>query len=219
MGGRDGTKRWSALHQAAYSGSLDAVRFLLEHNAALDARTNDGKTALDVAKNSTVKSLMLQFMGDRDVREMPTPLRKRSSATAGSGNGSLKAMKAMTTPKVKKAMKVIQARNIAKGKRSKTLVYKGQFVKTVGGLRKNDLTKNKSGKVVSKKLQTHGMKSYANIKTWVEAFMKARVDLGLVGFVAIKQGSALYSRRWISTSPDVHVTNRQEWHTLCELPV
>jgi len=36
--GRDGTLRWSALHQAAFSGSADAVRFLLEHKAAIDAK-------------------------------------------------------------------------------------------------------------------------------------------------------------------------------------
>jgi len=48
--GREGVVRWSALHQAALSGSLDAVRFLLEHGAATDAVNSDGKTPMGVAK-------------------------------------------------------------------------------------------------------------------------------------------------------------------------
>merc|ERR1712129_68955 len=41
--------RWSALHQAAEAGDAGAVKFLLEHGAALDVVTKDGKTPMEVA--------------------------------------------------------------------------------------------------------------------------------------------------------------------------
>jgi len=193
--GRDGTVRWSALHQAAFAGSKDAVRFLLDHHAPFDAKSNDGKTPLDVAKNDNVRAILRNFMANvghtaglekaADLRTLPTPFRQRA-----------KAMKATKGRKAGKAMKCKPTRSskVAKGKRGKVLVYKGRFEKTVGGLTKEQLVKNKAGKVVSKRMQAHGKKSYANIKGWVDAFMKARVELGLVGFVAIKTGSPLYAK-------------------------
>merc|ERR1712056_153643 len=96
-------------------------------------------------------------------------------------------VKAMQGKKAKKAI-------VAKGRRGKQLVYKGRFVKTAGGLTKDALTKSKAGKIVSKKLQAHGKRSYANIRSWVEAFMKARIELKLRGFVAAKKGSLLYDK-------------------------
>jgi len=182
--GREGTKRWSALHQAAFSGNADAVRFLLDHNAPTDAENSDGKTPFDVAKNEKVRSVLTKFMAGGFDDHLPTPLRTSVSSK------SMKVMKAMKAMKVMKAMKS----KIAKGKRGKASVYKGRFEKTSGGLTKDHLTKSKAGKIVSKRSQAHGKKSYANIKSWVEAFVKARVELGLSGFVAIKKGSLLYTK-------------------------
>ncbi|KZV62671.1 ankyrin, partial [Peniophora sp. CONT] len=42
-------KGQTALHQAAYRGSVEACRFLLEHGALVDEEDNDGKTPLQVA--------------------------------------------------------------------------------------------------------------------------------------------------------------------------
>merc|ERR1712057_124386 len=56
-------------------------------------------------------------------------------------------------------------------------------------LKKSDLTKNKHGRVVSKKQSARGKKSL-----WIAAVTKARKALGLKGFVAIKKGSALYKK-------------------------
>merc|ERR1719334_319560 len=89
----------------------------------------------------------------------------------------MKAMKAM-----KKAMKV--------GKKSS--VFKGIREKTGGGLKKGDLVKSKRGKVVSKKSSAHGKKAYKHIKAWTEACQKARKELGIKGFVAIKKGTPFY---------------------------
>merc|ERR1719277_1839070 len=83
---------------------------------------------------------------------------------------------------------------IAKGKRAKSSVFKGSKVKTSGGLKKTDLMKNKSGKIVSKKASAAAKKkkSYKKIMAWSSALAKARKQLGLKKFVPCKKGSALY---------------------------
>merc|ERR1719261_395569 len=53
---------------------------------------------------------------------------------------------------------------------------------------------SKTGKVISKKKHATGKKAYKHIKAWTEAVQKARKELGVKGFVAIKKGSALYKK-------------------------
>merc|ERR1712118_524837 len=79
----------------------------------------------------------------------------------------------------------------AKGRMAKVLVLRGSKAKTSGGLSASSLTKNKNGRVVSKKALAHGKKAYANIKGWTAAVQKARKALGVKGFVAVKKGTAL----------------------------
>merc|ERR1712127_1154544 len=93
-----------------------------------------------------------------------------------------------------KAMKKKRVSIFAKGKMAKSVVFRGSKAKTVGGLTKGDLIKNKRGKVVSKKSMAHGKKAYASIKAWTVAVQKARKALGVKGFVAIKKGTALYKK-------------------------
>merc|ERR1719444_147913 len=93
-----------------------------------------------------------------------------------------------------KAMKKKSVSKIAKGKFSKSVVFRGTKAKTIGGLTKGDLVKNKNGKIVSKKSLAHGKKAYSNIKTWTVAVQKARKALGLKGFVAIKKGTPFYKK-------------------------
>merc|ERR1712100_476829 len=96
------------------------------------------------------------------------------------------AMKSMKAMKVMKAMK---KSNVGK----KWQVLKGAKLKTKGGMKASDLMKNKEGKTVSKKKHALGQKSYEkNLKAWVTACTKARAELGLKGFVAIKKGSEFY---------------------------
>merc|ERR1712194_916062 len=87
---------------------------------------------------------------------------------------------------------------IAKGVQAKSQVLKGTKVKTSGGLKKDNLMKNKRGKVVSKKMHAAGKKRYGGIKKWTECVNKARSALGLKGFVAINgkkpEGKALYAK-------------------------
>merc|ERR1711896_113844 len=98
------------------------------------------------------------------------------------------AMKAMGAMKKKAVSK------IAKGKLAKLVVFNGTKEKTYTGLKKTDLTKSKTGKIVSKKQSANGKKAYGNIKGWTVAVQKARKALGVKGFVAIKKGTALYKK-------------------------
>merc|ERR1719192_2072732 len=59
---------------------------------------------------------------------------------------------------------------------------------TKGGLTKKDLCVNKRGKVLSKKKAMSSMKAFKNIQPWLNAVNKARVELGLKGFVPCKKG-------------------------------
>merc|ERR1719164_306649 len=106
----------------------------------------------------------------------------------------MKAMKTMKAMKAMKAMKKKTVSKIAKGKRGKVSVFLGNKEKTIGGLKKSDLTKNKAGRIVSKKSSAAGKKAYKFIKDWTVAVQKARKELGVKGFVAIKRGSALYKK-------------------------
>ena len=91
-----------------------------------------------------------------------------------------------------KAMKRVS--KFAKGKLAKLVVFRGNKEATVGGLTKASLTKNKNGKIVSKKQSANGKKAYARIKGWTMAVAKARKALGVKGFVAVKKGTPLYKK-------------------------
>merc|ERR1740138_1247133 len=93
-----------------------------------------------------------------------------------------------------KAMKAMKVSKIARGKRSKVSVFKGFKEKNASGLKKSDLVKSKSGKIVSRKQSANGKKAYAHIKGWTVAVQKARKALGVKGFVAIKKGTPLYNK-------------------------
>merc|ERR1712146_271003 len=68
-----------------------------------------------------------------------------------------------------KAMKKKSVSKVAKGVMAKAMVLRGSKAKTVGGLTAKDLTKNKFGKIVSKKKSALGKKS-----PWIQAVAKAR---------------------------------------------
>merc|ERR1712137_1220687 len=74
---------------------------------------------------------------------------------------------------------------IAKGKRGKSSVFRGTKAKTSGGLSKSDLTKNKRGKVVSKKASANGKMAFRKIAKWATALKAARKALGIKGFVPV----------------------------------
>ena len=94
------------------------------------------------------------------------------------------------------AMRAMRAKKsvIAKGKRAKLAVFNGTFTKTFSGLKKTDLVKSKSGKIVSRKKSSFGKKAYARIRGWTAAVVKARKVLNIKGFVAVKRGTPLYNK-------------------------
>lgn len=101
-------------------------------------------------------------------------------------------MKKAVMKAMKKAMKTSI---IAKGKRAKSAVFRGSKVKTVGGLTKDKLMKNKNGRIVSKKKAAVGKKSFG---AWNAAVAAARKALGIKGFCAVggksAQGKALHAK-------------------------
>merc|ERR1711972_226846 len=105
-------------------------------------------------------------------------------------------MGAMGGPSMKRAMKKAKRVSIVGKKAS---VFSGRKQKTVGGLTRDGLTKNKFGKVVSKKSSARAKKAYARtIKAWGDAVKAARKALGVTGFVPIggksAAGRALYAK-------------------------
>merc|ERR1719482_1261898 len=94
----------------------------------------------------------------------------------------------------RKVMKAKKVSFIAKGPRAKAVVFLGlgSTTKTSTGFKKGDLMRSKSGKIVTKRQHAAGKKAFKNIKAWTTAITKARKDLGLTGFVAVKKGTPLY---------------------------
>merc|ERR1719379_857379 len=93
-------------------------------------------------------------------------------------------------------MKAKRVSKVAKGRLAKALVLRGTKEKTVGGLTKDSLMRNKRGKIVSKKASAIGKQRFRNIESWVSSVVAARKALQVTGFVAINgkslQGKALY---------------------------
>merc|ERR1719333_672764 len=97
---------------------------------------------------------------------------------------------------VMKVMKAKRVSKVAKGRYAKSQVLRGTKEKTVGGLTKDTLMRNKRGKIVSKKSSALGKQRFRNIEAWVSSVVAARKALQVTGFVAINgkslQGKALY---------------------------
>lgn len=71
-------------------------------------------------------------------------------------------------------------------------VYRGTKKYTKGGLTKKDLVKNKKGRIVSKRQQSHNP-----LKKWVSACKQAKLELKIPGFCPLNkgpEGKALYKR-------------------------
>merc|ERR1712238_460336 len=95
--------------------------------------------------------------------------------------GKAKAMKAKV---MKKAMKKSM---VARGKMAKAMVLRGSKVKTGGGLKKENLRKNKAGKIVSKAASDNAKKAYVGsaFQKWIQATQQARKLLNLKGMAIV----------------------------------
>ena len=91
-----------------------------------------------------------------------------------------------------KAKKAMQAKKrLAKMQMSARMAmrhtFAGKTTKTHNGYSKDDLVKNRRGKIVIKKYSVKAKQS-----PWIAAVVAARKALKLKGFVTIKKGSALH---------------------------
>ena len=104
------------------------------------------------------------------------PAKKRTAKKSKSRSRSKKPKKKVV--KKKKAKKRVS--KVAKGRLAKAQVFKGRKAKTVGGLHKKDITRNKHGRYVSKKASSRGKKN-----AWMAAVKRARRTLKVKGFCAV----------------------------------
>merc|ERR1719336_2245008 len=127
------------------------------------------------------------YLPSRRLTAMALPMKKTAA---------MKAMKAKTM----KAMKAKKVSVIARGRYAKALVFNGRKEKTVGGMTKSNLVKNRFGKIVSKKASERAKKNFASsgLKAWCDAVKAARKALNLTGLLAIggksATGKALYAK-------------------------
>ena len=81
---------------------------------------------------------------------------------------------------VMEVMTAKRVSNVADVRSTRSVMFNGNSDKTYASLnRKSDLTKSKSGKMVSRKKHTTGMKAYAFINGWTDAVQKARKERGV----------------------------------------
>merc|ERR1740139_277818 len=114
----------------------------------------------------------------------------------------MKAMKAMKKVMKAKAMKkkAMKQSVVAKGKLAKALVLRGSKLRTSGGLKKENLKKNKAGRIVFKAASDKAKKAYVGsaFQKWNQAVQQAKKVLKLKGMVFIggktAQGRALYAK-------------------------
>jgi hypothetical protein len=84
-----------------------------------------------------------------------------------------------------KATTANQKGSVAVGARAKASVLAGRKECTDSNLKKDDLQKNKRGKVVTKKAAAAGAKKHAHIALWNQAVRAARVKIGVRGFCPV----------------------------------
>merc|ERR1740123_1862689 len=96
-----------------------------------------------------------------------------------------KSMKSMKKGGMRK--KAMKKSVIAQGKRAKSSVFRGTKAKTSGGLKKSDLTKNKNGRIVSKKRSALGKKIYQKngLGKFTKAVQNARKALNIKGWCPV----------------------------------
>merc|ERR1711939_335375 len=85
--------------------------------------------------------------------------------------------------------RAMKAKKPVSARLAKRHAFFGKIDKTATGLKKTDLVKSKSGKIVSKKKSLLGKQS-----PWIAAVQKARKELKIKGFAVVKKGPPLYKK-------------------------
>merc|ERR1711862_1043033 len=123
----------------------------------------------------------------------------KSATTMKAAMKTKTTMKAAMKAAMKKAMKAVKSMKAMKAKRviSKRACRAVVFHGGKGGphttLKKENLIKNKFGRIVSKKASAASKKNWAKSGgKWIKALQQARKALKVTGFMAVKKGSPLY---------------------------
>ena len=116
-------------------------------------------------------------------KSMKKSMKKRS--------GMKKAMK-KSMKKGGMKRKAMRVSKVAKGRGAKSRVFRGKKARTSGGLKKSDLTKNREGKIVSKKRSEIAKRNFRKngLIKFTKAVQAARKALGTKGFQAVGGKSA-----------------------------
>jgi len=151
------------------------------------------------ARSSTVRARPVR---PRTVRPRTVRAKAKGKARARTVRAT-KAMKRVMKKAMKRPMrkpmkrpmkKPVKSTVVAKGILARSKVLRGTFTKTRGGLTQDSLMRNCRGRIVSKKKVAMGKQRFGTIRPWVEAIKRARVEMGSVGFVTLKKGSAFYNK-------------------------
>lgn len=91
-------------------------------------------------------------------------------------------------------------------KMAKAVAFRGGDTDGLTRLKKEDLVKNSHGRIVSRRASEASKKRYENssISRWSAAVKRARKEMGLAGFVAVKKGTPVYEKArefYNSTAP------------------
>lgn len=174
------------------------------NHAALQQASSSG----EVIQKCTSKPKSSRKAEAKSTKSVKKKAMKTAKATkATKTKKAIKAMIAKQASMMKAATKKTVSK-VATGKRAWVQLMTGQKEKTRKGLRKSDLMRNKEGRIVSKKRSANGKINFTNIARWVAACKRARDELGLTGFVAIRKDSALYRRaRELSAEGIVNSSN------------
>lgn len=166
-------------------GTQRAVRF-----RAVLKREGEDDLSVEGALRATRTAECFRFEVDSDGRVQvqktmaPAPAPARP-ATARATCNSTAPRSARLRSAVAKARGKTSA--VARGKGAKALVYKGKKFKTSSGLKKEDLTRGKRGRIVS--LRKHRL---GKANKWAQATAKARAAKGVSGFRLLKKGDSFY---------------------------
>merc|ERR1739841_48821 len=113
---------------------------------------------------------------------------------------AMKAVMKSASARPARAMKTMKrVSGMAKGRQAYGEVMAGRKVRTLGNLRKTDLTRNKNGKIVSKQRSARSKSRWGSkLGKWTAAVVKAKKMLNITGFALVggstEQGKALYAK-------------------------
>jgi len=148
-------------------GTLECFRFTVDADGSIEVTRAEASAVADAAPT-------------------PLPFGGAPRLTGRRGRGVAAAAR---TPAVATKARRARTSTVARGKKAMLLVFEGKKVRTSSGLRKDDLTRGKKGKVVSLKKHRLG-----KANKWAQATSMARAAKGFSGFRVLRKGGSFYEK-------------------------